>query len=112
MVRRVRRGELFYAQTLLEQFRAYTIRLDAWLHGIEPSVPRDLKLAGRLSPALAQALERSYVSLSADDIDGAVVDMSNILVEQIPELHKAFDLKRSLSTDLYALNLVRMRQVA
>ncbi len=111
-VRRARRGELFYAQSLLEELRGFTTRLDAWLHGFVPSVPQDLKLAGRLSPALGKALERSYVGLNADDIDKAVVDLSEILVQQIPELHRMFDLRRPLETDLYAADLVRTRQIA
>jgi predicted nucleotidyltransferase len=111
VVRRARRGELFYAQSLLEQLRSNMATLDAWMLGFEPAGPHDLKLPERVSDALVTALHRSYVGLNADDIDQAVVDLSTVLVGQIVELHNKFDLKRTLATDLFAADLVRKRQV-
>jgi hypothetical protein len=87
-------------------------RLDAWIQGLEPAVPQDLKLAARVSPALAQALERSYVGLNADELDRAVIGLSAVLAQQIPELHKKFVWNRSLTTDLQAVELVMKGQVA
>ncbi len=112
VVRRARRGELCFAQSLLDELRANMTRLDAWIHGIEPLAPQDLKLAARLSPALANAFARSYVGLNASDIDDAVVALSNALAQQIPELHRKFELNRPLATDLFAIDLVTKRQVA
>jgi len=112
VVRRARRGELCFAQSLLDELRSHMARLDAWIHGIEPSVPHDLKQAARFSPALAKAFARSYVGLNASDIDDAVVALSNALAEQIPELHRKFELNRPLANDLFAIDLVTKRQVA
>jgi predicted nucleotidyltransferase len=112
VVRRARRGELPYAQSLLDELRSNMTRLDAWIVGFEPSAPHDLKLAACVSAALARALEQSYVGLNAIDIDRAVVGLATVLVEQIPKLHNTFDLKRPLATDLFAADLVMKRQVA
>lgn len=110
VIRRARRGERFYAHSLLDELRSNMARLDAWLLECEPA-SHDLKLAKRVSGALGAALHRSYVSSDAHAIDQAVVDLSTVLVDQIVELHEKFDLKRTLATDLFAAELVRKRQV-
>lgn len=112
VVRRARRGELYFAQSLLDELRSNMARLDGWIRGVEPSAPQDLKLAARLSPDLANAFARSYVGLRAADIDDAVVTLSNALAQQIPELHRKFELNRLLTADLSAVDLVTRRQVA
>ena len=112
VVRRVRRGELFFAQTLLDELQSNIARLDAWVHQVEAAAPQDLKWAARLSPPLARALERSYVGLRAADIDEAVVALSRALAEQLPEVHRKFDLNRPLAMDIDAVELVTKRQVA
>jgi hypothetical protein len=40
---------------------------------------------------------RSYVGLNAADLDDAVVALSNVLAQQIPELNRKFGLNRPLS---------------
>lgn len=50
VVRRARRGEVYYAQTLLDELRAHMTRLDMWIQGFEPSVPQDLKWRGVFVP--------------------------------------------------------------
>lgn len=111
VVRRARRGELLFAHSLLDELRSNMARLDSWILGFEPVIPRDLKLAERVSSALLTALHRSYVGLDADEIDQAVVELSSVLVGQIVELHNKFNLQRKLATDLFAADLVRKRQV-
>jgi predicted nucleotidyltransferase len=112
VVRRTRRGELHFAQSLLEELRSNMTRLDAWIQGFEPSAPPDLKLAARLSPTLAHVFERSYVGLNAADIDDAVVGLSTALTQQISELHRQFELNRPLTFDMAAVDLVTTRQIA
>jgi predicted nucleotidyltransferase len=112
VVRRVRRGELYFAQSLLDELRSNMGRLDGWIQGLEPSVPHDLKLDARLNPVLANAFARSYVGLNGADLDDAVVTLSNVLAQQIPELHRKFGLNRQLASDLSAVELVAGRQVA
>ena len=57
-------------------------------------------------------MKASYVDLDAQALDTALVGLSEVLRQQIPELHNAFTLKRSLQDDLHACELVRTRQVA
>jgi hypothetical protein len=111
VVRRARRGELHFAHSLLDELRSNMARLDVWIRGVEPLAPHDLKLAVRLSPALASAFERSYVGLKATELDDAAVALSHVLAQQIPELHRKFELNRPLSTDIAAVELVTERQV-
>lgn len=112
VVRRARRGELHFAQSLLDELRSHMARLDSWIQGFEPSAPFALKLAARLSPAVMAAFARSYVGLTATDLDEAVVALGHALAEQIPELHQKFELNRPLTTDLAAVALVTGRLVA
>jgi predicted nucleotidyltransferase len=111
-VRRVRRRELFYAQTLLEQSRSYIMQLDTWLLEWNPEQSVDLKMHHRLSPSLMQVLERSYVGFDAEAVDMAVMGLATHLRQQIPRLHTAFRLARVMADDLYAVDIVCERQVA
>lgn len=112
VVRRARRGEVHYAQTLLEELRAHMTRLDMWIQGFEPSIPQDLKMARRVRAGLLNGLNQSYAGLDTDKIDRAVVTLGGVLADQIVELHERFDLGRSRATDLEALALVTDGQVA
>lgn len=112
VVRRAKRGELFFAHTLLNELRSYMVRIDGWIHGFQPDVPADLKWDRRLSQELQRAFENSYVGLDASAIEAAVVALSDMLGKQIPELHKAFALERSLALDVDAIELVKARQIA
>jgi predicted nucleotidyltransferase len=112
VVRRSRRGELHFAQTLLDELRGHMTRLDGWLQRVDTRAPQDLKLERRVTPALLEALKQSYVGLDAREIDRAVVALGNVLAAQIAELHERFDLGRSRATDLDALALVTNREVA
>jgi predicted nucleotidyltransferase len=108
VVRRARRGELHFAQSLLDDLRVHMAQLDGWMQ----DAPRDFKWAARLSPALVTAFERSYVRLDAAELDEAAVGLGRVLAQQIPELHQKFELKRPLTTDLFAVELVTGRHVA
>jgi hypothetical protein len=112
VVRRARRGELHFAQSLLDELRSHMARLDGWIQGLEPSAPHDLKRAARIGPALTTALARSYVGLNANALDEAVVSLGHVLTQQIQTLHSKFELDRSLATDLVAVELVTGRAVA
>lgn len=112
VVRRARRGELQFAQSLLDELRSHMVQLDGWIQGLAPSSPHDLKAFSRVSPAMSNALASSYVGLSAADLDDAAVVLGEVLTQQIPELHRKFQLNRPLSSDLSAVALVTGRQVA
>lgn len=110
-IRRTRRGELMYAQSLLEELRLFMERLDIWCGASQPAHPSDLKAERRLSPTLRTALEGSYVPLRPDAIEQATVDLADILVRRIPELHSRFSLSRPIDRDVHAAELVRQRAV-
>jgi predicted nucleotidyltransferase len=110
-VRRARRQELFYAQSLLEQSRAYIMQLDTWLQRWNPEQSVDLKMHHRLSPALMQVLERSYVGFDANAVEAAVIGLTTHLRQQIPRLHEAFHMARPMANDLCAADIVCERQV-
>jgi predicted nucleotidyltransferase len=95
VVRRTRRGELVYAQSLLEELRSYVVRMEGWLH-------RGL---------VHRALAASYVPLNAPAIEGAVIVLSEVVAQQIPDLHRSYPLARSLQNDLHAITLVTDRQI-
>ena len=112
VVRRACRGELHYAQTLLDEMRSHMARLDGWIQGFVSSAPHDFKAPVRLSSAVATAFADSYVGLDASELDQAVVALGGVLAQQIPQLHQKFALDRSLPADLLAVELVTHRQVA
>ena len=112
VVRRARRGELVFAQSLLEELRSYMIRLDEWLLRFDRTTPSDHKVDHRMSPLLSSALRASYAPLDAGALDEAVVALGEVLLQQIPDLHGAFALGRSLENDLHAARIVTTRQIA
>ena len=104
--RRARRGELLYAQTLLDEFRSYVIKADDWLHQRVPDDVSQLKLERRLTPKFLQILKQSYVPLEARDIEAAMLILLNHYHQQVIELHETFELSRALENDLYAINIL------
>jgi predicted nucleotidyltransferase len=112
VVRRTRRGDLLYAQSLLEELRSCMIRIDGYVHPFEPTRPRELKAEHRLSQNLRHKLNASYVDLDPLTLEAAVVGLTEILARQIPELHRSYALTRSLENDLHAAALIRDRQIA
>ena len=86
VVRRARRGELHFAQSLLDELRSHMVQLDGWIQGLAPSSPHDLETFSRVSPGLTIALATSYVSLNAADLDDAAVALGEVLTQH--ELHR------------------------
>ena len=105
-VRRAKRDELFYAQSLLENLRSYMVQIEDWLCSFEPVTVADFKIEHRISDRLRAALVLSYVPLEATALEAATIKLSNLLSEQIVELHNRFDLHRSLENDAYAVEIV------
>ena len=103
--RRARRGELLYAQKLLEDFRFYIAEADDWIHQRVVKNPIDIKLDRRLSASLTNALTDSYVL--SNDIEKALLDLLVIYREQVINIHEIFNLSRSLDNDLYAISVLQ-----
>jgi hypothetical protein len=111
VVRRARRGQLFFAQSLLDELRSNLARLDRWARGRDVSSPEDVRSTGTLSVPVASAIERSYVGLDSADIDAALVGLGGVLSDLIPALHSRFALNRPLTRDLASIELVTRRQI-
>lgn len=111
VVRRARRGELFYAHTLLEGLRSYLVQIEDWLAAFTPSVAGDLKLHNRISVRLDAALKGSYVGLNSSELEAAVGQLCGVLTQQISELHGTFNLDRSMGNDMDAVRLITEKQI-
>ena len=67
--RRLRRGELFFAQSLLGSLRDYMIQADDWIYRRPPQAVRFSGLEKRANPLLIEAFKSSYVGLDAASIE-------------------------------------------
>jgi predicted nucleotidyltransferase len=104
--RRARRGELFYALSLLDELRQHIMHADDWLHDRTPETAVVAKFDMRGSRAVLAVLKASYCPCEAD----AIVSALRLLVEtyraQIIELHDKFGLARALASDLEAIDII------
>lgn len=110
VVRRVRRGELLFAQALLSELRDHLSQLDRWLHASVPAGPAD-RVRGP-SAAMRRALEESCVAAEAAAMEAALVRLAEVLRAQVIGAHGQFVLDRELEDDLYSLDLIANREVA
>lgn len=110
-IRKTKRGELFYAQSLIESLRSYMIQMEDWLRFFEPVTVADFKIQHRISERLRAVLSSSYAPLDASTIEAVTVELSKVLTDQIFELHNCFDLPRPLENDAYAVELVTKQLV-
>ena len=110
-LRRSRRGELYYAQSLLERVRGYIVQIEDWINQFEPKDAADLKIEQRISARLQAVLQDAYPPLDAQKIEGSLVAVCVFLSEQIVDLHCIFSLDRVLENDLAALELIINQQV-
>lgn len=107
--RRARRGELFYALSLLDELRQHIMHADDWLHDRTPESAVVAKFDMRGSRAVVVALKSSYCPCEADAIVAALRLLAETYRAQIIELHEKFSLTRPLASDLEALEIVRQR---
>lgn len=105
--RRTRRGELFYAMSLLDELRQHIMQADDWLHERTPETAVVAKFDRRGSRAVLSALKASYCSCEADAIKSALSLLAETYRAQIMELHGKFGLARPLASDLEALDILK-----
>jgi len=111
-LRSSRRGELFYAQSMLERVRAYTVQIEDWINKFEPKDPVDLKIEKRISRRLQTALKNAYPPLDAKKIEESLIIICLVLSDQIVDLHSLFTFDRSLADDLAAVKLISNQLIA
>lgn len=104
--RRIRRDELFFAQSLLDELRLHMVQADDRIHRRPPQAVPFSRLESRASRTLLAALERSFVLPDPDGLDSTLRILLTTFREQIIVLHDSFDLDRSLESDLFAADAV------
>lgn len=104
--RRARRGELFYAQSLLDELRQHIMHSDDWLQDRTPETAVTAKFDKRGSLRVLTALKASYCPCDADAILTVLRSLVEVYRAQVMELHAKFILSRPPASDLEALDVI------
>jgi hypothetical protein len=104
--RRAMRGELFYAQTLLDELRHHMMQADDWLHDRTAETTVMARFEGRASSDILIALMCSYRPCEGDVIVAALRALARVYRNQVLALHKKFQLSRPIENDLAALKTI------
>lgn len=104
--RRVERGELFYAQSLLDELRHHMMQADDWLHDRTPETMTMAKFEKRGSCAVLADLDKSYCPCEGEAVSAALRSLVRGYRNQVLALHEKFQLSRPLKNDMAALDIV------
>lgn len=105
--RRLKRDELVYAQTILNQVRASVIEADDALNGRAIQGGFGFShFEQRGSPDVCEIIYRSYCPARSEAIRRTLCELAQLYRGQVMELHKAFDLNREPGTDLDAIDII------
>ncbi|RWK44303.1 nucleotidyltransferase domain-containing protein [Mesorhizobium sp.] len=104
--RRAMRGELFYAQTLLDELRHHMMQADDWLHDRTPETAVMAKFDRRASGDVLAVLRSSYCPCEGDAILAALRSLVQIYRNQVLALHQKFQLSRPVENDITALEVL------
>lgn len=102
--RRVMRGELVYAQTLLDELRAHIMCADDWLGDRTPECATLAKFDQRASKDVLSVLMASYVPGEAQHILSALDTLTTLYRQQVTAMHDKFQLSRPIENDLAAFD--------
>ncbi len=104
--RRARRGEILYAQTLLDEFRQHIMQADDLLFDRTPDLMLHAKFDQRGTDTVMAALSRSFCTCDAAALERSVLQLARLYRGQVQELHRKFTLSRPLDSDLAALDVL------
>jgi len=105
--RRIRRGELIYSASLIDELRYHMALADDWIHGRTPPSFALSRFERRASAAALGALAASYVSIDdASRLDGVLRVLGECYRAQVVALHERFRLDRERARDLEAIDIV------
>jgi hypothetical protein len=104
--RRASRGELLYAQTLLDELRQHIMKADDWLFGRTPLTAVYAKFEQRGSREVLETLAASFCAYDAAALQAALARLVGLYRRQVTALHETFPLARPLSNDLAALDII------
>jgi predicted nucleotidyltransferase len=104
--RRAMRGELFYAQTLMDELRHQMMQADDWLHDRTPETAVMSKFDMRASGEVLIILSNSYCLCQGDAILAALRSLAHLYRDQVLALHEKFKLSRPLKNDIASLEVI------
>ena len=105
--RRVMRGELFYAQSLLDNFRGSMMQIDDFfLKNPSSSMAPASHFEQRGSQALIEALKHSYTLLDKQSTLNALGVLLNVYQYQVIKAHEMLSLQRDRETDMYWIDIL------
>jgi len=103
-LRRARRGELLYAQTLLDEFRQHIMQADDLLYDRTPISMLYAKFDQRGSNRVMEGLSQSFCGYDAAALEQSVLELAGLYRNQIIALHEKFILSRPRDNDLAAID--------
>jgi hypothetical protein len=103
-LRRARRRELLYAQTLLDEFRQHIMQADDLMYDRTPTSTLYAKFDQRGSGRVLEALSRSFCGYDAAALEQSVLGLASLYRNQILALHEKFTLTRPRDNDLVAID--------
>jgi hypothetical protein len=104
--RRMKRGELFYAQALLDELRHHMMQADDWLLDRIPETTVMAKFDKRANGTVLTDLTMSYCACEGEAILAALRSLVRTYRNQVLALHEKFQLSRPLKNDMAALDIV------
>ena len=104
--RRASRGELLYAQTLLDELRFHIMEADDWLFGRIPLALVYSRFEQRGSREVIETLAASFCGYDAAALKTALGRLVELYRHQVRALHAKFPLARPLQNDLAALDII------
>jgi len=104
--RRVIRDELFYAQSLLDGFRAILMRIDDNFRKSPSPSDSASHFEQRGSQALIEILQDSYTPLNRQLMLHALSKLLKIYQNQVLKLHAVLSMERDRESDLYCIDTI------
>jgi len=104
--RRAHRGELLYAQTLLDEFRQHIMRADDLLFDRTPHSALHANFDRRGSHAVMAMLSKSFGTYNAVALVSTLTTLVQLYRAQVTKLHDKFELSRPLTNDFAALEIL------
>jgi hypothetical protein len=99
--RRVKRDELFYAQSLLDDFRSILMQVDDYFRN-SPSLSAPAShFEQRGNQTLVEVLKFSYAPLDERSMLQALSELLRAYQNQVVKLHEIRSLQRDKAIDLY-----------
>ncbi len=104
VARRLARGELAYAQSLLDGLRNRIVTLEDLLEDRSPGLNSSFKIEKRISPELLQEVHAACPHTKPEELDAALTRLVNVCRKLVCDLHQRAKLSRPPVAFLRALD--------